>query len=76
MFHAILTKTAQPEKVFLKEEGPKEAQEIKQQSANRFTFAGGESGHLLSDSRIETSSQTERKQACGLSVVDQKKTLV
>ena len=28
---------------------------------------------MLSDSRIETSSQTERKQACGLSMVDQKK---
>ena len=34
MFQAILTKTAQPEKIFLKGGGPKEAQEIKQQSMN------------------------------------------
>ena len=37
-----------------------------------FTFAGGEFPHLLSDSRIETSSQTKRKQVCGPNKVDKK----
>ena len=38
-----------------------------------FTFAGGEFPHLLSDSRIETSSQTkEKKQVCGPNKVDKK----
>ena len=43
------------------------------QSFTGFTFAGGELPHLLSDSRIETSSQTKRKQVCGPSKVDKKK---
>ena len=38
-----------------------------------FTFAGGEFPHLLSDSRIETSLQTKRKQVCGPNKVDKKR---
>ena len=44
-------------------------------SFTNFNFAGGESPHLLSDSRIERSSQTKRKQVCGHSMVDKKKKL-
>ena len=41
-----------------------------------FTFAGEEFPHLLSDSRIEASSQTKRKQVCGPSKVDKNKGLI
>ena len=41
-------------------------------SSTGFTFAGGEFPHLLSDSRIETSSQKKKKKVCGPNKVDKK----
>ena len=38
-----------------------------------FNFAGGESSRLLSDSRIERSSQTKREEVCGPSMVGKRR---